>query len=67
LFYYKAKGVALVISTDSRLKENFAFMQLGVAVARRVWCTKEDILNAKNWKELEHFAEMKRKRMLKYT
>lgn len=59
-------GVPLVISTDSHLKENFAFMQLGVDVARRAWCTKKDILNTRSWEELKHFAERKRKRMLSY-
>lgn len=60
-------GVMLTISTDSHSKENFDFMQLGVAVAQRAWCTKENILNTKSWKDVKQFVRKKRNRMLKYT
>ncbi|HVX25615.1 MAG TPA: DNA polymerase/3'-5' exonuclease PolX [Parafilimonas sp.] len=60
-------GVMLTISTDSHLKENFSFMELGVAVARSAWCTRENILNTKSWKDVQHFMERKRNRMLKYA
>lgn len=63
----KEAGVPLVISTDTHLKEQFAFMQLGVGVARRAGCSKKDILNTRGWKELQGFAAAKRKRMLKYA
>lgn len=48
-------GVKLVISTDSHSLENFNFMKLGVAIARRAWCKKETILNTKPWAEIELF------------
>ncbi|MGI9544417.1 MAG: DNA polymerase/3'-5' exonuclease PolX [Cyclobacteriaceae bacterium] len=54
--------VALVISTDSHQKGNFAFMSLGVAIARRAWCTKRDILNTRNWTALEKFKATKKKK-----
>ena len=57
-----AKGVQLTISTDAHMLSQFEFMELGVAVARRGWCTKHDILNAGSWKNIEVFK--KRKTML---
>ncbi|MDP4261390.1 MAG: DNA polymerase/3'-5' exonuclease PolX [Bacteroidota bacterium] len=58
----REKGVKLVISTDSHQPGNFAFMPLGVFVARRAWCTKKDILNTGTWDQLKKFAEHKRKK-----
>lgn len=55
------KGVKLVISTDSHQAQNFAFMPLGVFIARRAWCTKKDILNTRSWDQVRNFAEQKRK------
>jgi DNA polymerase (family 10) len=37
-------------------------MQLGVFIARRAWCTKNDILNTASWNEIKKFAERKRKK-----
>ena len=55
-------GVKLVISTDSHQQSQFAFMQLGVFIARRAWCTRRDILNTTSWNEIKKFAERKRKK-----
>ncbi|MCL4387511.1 MAG: DNA polymerase/3'-5' exonuclease PolX [Patescibacteria group bacterium] len=41
----KEKGVKFVIDTDSHAADQMDLMPYGVAVARRGWCTKEDILN----------------------
>jgi DNA polymerase (family 10) len=38
-------NVKLVISTDAHTKEHLDFMRLGIAVARRGWAKKTDILN----------------------
>jgi DNA polymerase (family X) len=46
------KGVMLVINTDAHKLSHFDFMELGVAVARRGWCTKRHILNTLGWKEI---------------
>ena len=54
--------VPLVISTDSHSKGNFNLMSLGIAIARRAWCTPKDILNTQNWKALEKFKLAKRKK-----
>lgn len=58
----RAAGVKLVISTDSHQKNNFAFMQLGITIARRAGCTKDDILNTGSWKKIESFTGPKRKK-----
>jgi DNA polymerase (family X) len=52
--------VKLVISTDSHKLTDFNFMQLGVFVARRAWCTSEDILNTRSWKEIERMISKKK-------
>ncbi|MDP4150734.1 MAG: DNA polymerase/3'-5' exonuclease PolX [Bacteroidota bacterium] len=57
-----AKGVMLAIGTDSHAINQFDFMTMGVSVARRGWCTKENILNTFPWKEIERFRSSKRSR-----
>ena len=53
-------GVRLVISTDSHAAAHYDFMRLGVTIARRAWCRKEDVLNTRPWKDLEAFVQKKR-------
>ncbi|HXP53065.1 MAG TPA: PHP domain-containing protein, partial [Bacteroidia bacterium] len=55
------KGVTMVISTDSHDSNQFAYMQLGIYIARRAWCTADNILNTKSWAEIEKFLNKKRK------
>jgi DNA polymerase (family 10) len=43
----------ITISTDAHNLNQFDFMRLGVDVARRGWCGKENILNTKPWNELK--------------
>ena len=57
------EGVMLVISTDSHNLGHFAYMEIGVAQARRGWATKENILNTRSWKEVQEFLNKKRKRL----
>jgi DNA polymerase (family 10) len=52
-------GVMLTISTDSHTKENFYYMDLGISIARRAWCTANDILNTRSWKDVQRFAKNK--------
>jgi DNA polymerase (family 10) len=56
----REQHVKLVISTDSHNANDFYFMKLGVFMARRAWCTIEDILNTRSWKEIEKFKSKKR-------
>ncbi|WP_028981062.1 DNA polymerase/3'-5' exonuclease PolX [Sporocytophaga myxococcoides] len=53
------KGVKLVIGTDSHNTGNYSFMKLGVAIARRAWCTKDNILNTSDWAKIEVFKKRK--------
>ncbi len=55
----KAKKVSLVISTDAHNSGQFEFMNYGVAVARRGWLEKEDVLNTLGAGRL--FTAMKQK------
>lgn len=55
-------GVKLVISTDSHNLGNFAFMEIGVAIARRGWAEKKHILNTGSWKKIKEFVNRKRKK-----
>lgn len=55
----RKKGVKFVISSDSHALSNFDFMPLGVYVARRAWCTMDDILNSKSWQEVKQFKKRK--------
>ncbi len=59
-FEARKQGVKMVISSDSHAPDNFEFMALGMAVARRAWCEKEHILNAASWQEIERFKAFKR-------
>lgn len=38
-------GVKIVINTDSHIAEHLSMMKFGVAVARRAWLEKKDVLN----------------------
>jgi DNA polymerase (family 10) len=48
----KELGAKLAIGTDAHATEQLGMMNLGVAVARRGWLSKEDVVNALSWKEL---------------
>ncbi len=47
----KDKGIKFVIDTDSHATYQMDNMFYGIAVARRGWCTKEDVLNTLPYKE----------------
>lgn len=55
------KGIKLTISADSHALDHYNFMAMGVAVARRGWCSKENILNTLSWNEIELFKHYKNK------
>lgn len=57
----RIKGTGLVISTDSHTLDNFNFMKLGVDIAKRAWCTKDDIVNALSWNQLSGLKNKKLK------
>jgi DNA polymerase (family 10) len=48
----KDMGVPLVISTDTHVTTQFAFMEYGVSIARRGWAEKKDVLNTLTGEQL---------------
>ena len=55
----KEAGLKLVIDSDAHEVRSQAYVELGVAMARRGWLTKNDVLNTRTWKQLE---KLRRKR-----
>lgn len=51
--------VTLTISTDAHALDQLDWISLGIAVARRGWCTKKDILNTYSWEAIEQFKKRK--------
>ena len=47
----RRRGVWLVIDTDAHKVEHLAMLRYGVAVARRAWLTRGDVLNTRPWAE----------------
>jgi len=45
-------GVKLIIDTDAHHPSHLQYLDLGVAIARRGWAEKKDVLNARPLKEL---------------
>jgi DNA polymerase (family 10) len=54
----KEKEVKFVISTDAHALKHLSFIRFGVAIARRGWLEKRDILNTRPIKEIEKILEM---------
>lgn len=46
------KGVKLVVNTDAHAQDEMRLMRFGVAVAKRGWAEKDDILNTLSYNEL---------------
>lgn len=46
-------GVTFVINTDAHRLEHMDNMRFGVAVSRRGWCEKKDIVNTLSWVEFK--------------
>jgi DNA polymerase (family 10) len=49
----KEAGVKIVINTDSHVAEHLSMMKFGVAVARRAWLEKKDVLNTAPFSKLK--------------
>jgi DNA polymerase (family 10) len=64
----KEYGVPLVISTDMHVTNQFDFMSYGVAVARRGWAEKKDVLNTLGYEELmERLKRLRQEKMKKQS
>jgi DNA polymerase (family 10) len=58
----RSRGALLVIDTDFHRREHLAMMRYGVAVARRAWLTKHDVLNTRSWRALAGWLAQRRTR-----
>lgn len=53
--YAKDEGVLISINSDAHRSADFAYLQYGVAQARRAWLEKHDVLNTRSLKALKEF------------
>ncbi|OGX25879.1 MAG: hypothetical protein A2787_05555 [Omnitrophica WOR_2 bacterium RIFCSPHIGHO2_01_FULL_48_9] len=53
VYFAHSQGVQFVINSDAHSIDHLPFMKFGVAIARRGWLTKEDVLNTLPLKQLE--------------
>lgn len=58
----KEEGIPLAVSTDAHISSQYDFMRYGVAVARRGWLEKNDVINTMRYKELRAFLNEKRRK-----
>ncbi|HEU5363816.1 MAG TPA: DNA polymerase/3'-5' exonuclease PolX [Gaiellaceae bacterium] len=50
-------GLRLVIDSDGHETRALDFVELGVGQARRAWLTRDDVLNARTWKQVERLRK----------
>jgi DNA polymerase (family 10) len=55
----KEAGLKLVIDSDAHEVRSQSYVELGVAMARRGWLTKADVVNTRTWKQLEKIRRRK--------
>jgi len=58
----KEAGVKILIGTDAHIVDQMDYLPLGVAVARRGWCEKEDVLNTLSYEEFKAWLKKVRGR-----
>ena len=46
-------GVKLAVSSDGHRTDALAFVELGIGQARRAWLTRENVLNTRDWSEIQ--------------
>ncbi len=54
------KGVLIAIGPDAHSEASLENVEMGVALTRKAWCGKKDILNTKTWRQVLAFARSKR-------
>lgn len=54
----KGYGIKFAINSDAHSLFGLNSIRYGVGQARRGWLTKEDVVNAKSWKELKKFLNL---------
>ena len=50
-------GVLLAVTSDGHRIEALAYVELGVAQARRAWLTKEQVLNTRTWPQIRRLLK----------
>jgi DNA polymerase (family 10) len=50
-------GVKLVVNTDAHEVGSQEFTRFGIGQARRAWCTKDDVVNTRTWKQVERLRK----------
>lgn len=55
----KNLGVRFVIDTDAHIADDMNKMRFGVAVARRGWLTRDDVINSWDWTRFEKWYKLK--------
>lgn len=58
----KERGIPLLIGTDAHFIDQMEYLPLGVAVARRAWCEKKDLLNTLTYEEFLNWLKKLRNR-----
>jgi DNA polymerase (family X) len=53
-------GVKLVIDSDGHQVSALGYVEFGVGQARRAWLTKDDVVNARSWAQIEKLRKKKR-------
>ncbi|MCX7858193.1 MAG: DNA polymerase/3'-5' exonuclease PolX [Deltaproteobacteria bacterium] len=61
LKYAKNKGLLISINPDAHSKTGLSDIKFGVAMARKGWLEKKDVLNAKTSEEIKNFFNMRRR------
>lgn len=56
----KQRGIPLVIDTDMHRLQHLDHAKNGIAVARRAWCSKADVLNAQGPEKIREWVNAKR-------
>ncbi|PSL34672.1 hypothetical protein [Chitinophaga ginsengisoli] len=51
------KGVKIVINSSAQLCSHYDYMQMGIIMARRGWCSREHVLNTQHWDGVEYFKQ----------
>ncbi len=51
------KGVKIAINSCAQLCSHYDYMQMGVIMARRGWCGRENVLNTRQWEDVERFKQ----------
>lgn len=53
VYYAKQMGVRFCVNTDAHRVEHLDFMKYGVAIARRGWLGKDDVLNTHSYSQMK--------------